>query len=210
MRIELDGVDGGCSEIDPLRRSSAQLNRLVGDARIKSTARRRSAQTIALSSNARARDRWTAGRVCLESQLGEEPLVFAALEARLELPSDLLECGFLVGRILDRLVIHGLLERKLDLISGRHQMLVVVDANERLHARETGALLLGQTAYDLARVTVYAGHQRVTERLVRTALVEVFDDHRFATGETAVQHDDHLVGSHDFAHFRFEYGVWLG
>jgi hypothetical protein len=139
--------------------------------------------------------------VHLEPKLGEEPTVRAGLEASLELFLDDAQHLLLLGRVGHFLRVDGLFERELDAVTSRHQMVVVVHLQEGLHFAVAFTTLLGKTTDDLAGVTVDAGHQSMTERLVRAAFVEVLDDDGFATSETTVHHQDNLGRLHNLHHF---------
>ena len=144
--------------------------------------------------------------VCLEPELGEEPTIDAGLESSfkffLDDLQDLLFLGRIGGQLLDLStgIVGHLFEWEVNVITGGHQMVVVVHLEERLDFGVAFSAFFGHATNDLAGISIDSGDQSVSERFVRASFVKVLDDDSLATGKTTVQDKDDLVGFHDFDH----------
>lgn len=81
-----------------------------------------------------------------------------------------------------------------DSVASGHDVIVVDVLDEGLNARSLQDLLLSHRLRDLERCTVNSGHERVSELVLLSRIIERLDDDRLATGITACEDDHNLAG----------------
>jgi len=106
----------------------------------------------------------------------------------------------LTGILDGVLVEHFFVEGEVQLVSSGHQMVAVVNLDERLDLAPLGLLLLSHSLCDLLRVSLDSYHEGMSVRPVTGSLVLVLDDHGFSASISAIQDQDNLAGLYNTAH----------
>lgn len=103
----------------------------------------------------------------------EEPLVLAAVVLLLQSLLDGLLGLLPLCRLLEGVAGNGALQRlNLESVSGRHQVVVVDDLDERLDLGALGDPVLRHAAGDLRRVALDTGDEGVTEGVRLAAIID--------------------------------------
>jgi len=136
-----------------------------------------------------------------EPELGEEPPVLAGFEAFLQALLGLLEGGDLLILGVEDVGGDGVLEVHVERVSRGHQVLVVDELDEGLHARLLRGLLGRVLLYDLAWVFLYPCNQTVTIGALARALIEGSHYHRLLPCITPLQHYHCFVRLQKLHHF---------
>lgn len=85
-------------------------------------------------------------------------------------------------------------------VAGGHQMIVVQALQERLDLGLLLQLVLAHLLGHLARVPVDAGNERMSEGLLRRAIIGSLHNDSFAAGVTSTKDDYDLALFHNFPH----------
>lgn len=80
-------------------------------------------------------------------------------------------------------------------------MVVVEYLQEGLNLRFFLQLSFAHLFGDFAWIAIDAGHQRVSEGLVRAAVIHCLDDDCLTAGITAAQDNHNFIGFHNLPHF---------
>lgn len=124
--------------------------------------------------------------IILKPKLREEPSVLASPEPLFEPLLGLLSGGHLLVFSLQDIGIDHVLQIDIQRVPRRHQVAVIHQLYERLHARFLRRLFGRVLADHLRRVLRHAGDQAVPVRTVACAVVEGTDDHRLPSGVAAL------------------------
>jgi len=144
-----------------------------------------------------------------EPELGEEPPVLAGFETILEALLGLLEGSDLLVLGVEDVGGDGVLEVHVERVARWHQVLVVDELDEGLHARLLRGLLGGVLLYDLARVLLYPCNQTVTVGALARALIEGSHYHRLLPRVTPLQHYHCFVRLQKLHHFCASFSLSL-
>ena len=128
---------------------------------------------------------------CLETELGEEPLVVAVVDTSLEESVGLADSHTLLGGVSD---IVGDLANGVHAVSGRHAVGVVNDLDKANNLGAVLALLLAHGLGDLEGALFDTSNDAVTVLTLLGALSELLKDDSLLAGKTARGEDNNLSG----------------
>ncbi|KVI07483.1 hypothetical protein Ccrd_014179 [Cynara cardunculus var. scolymus] len=137
-----------------------------------------------------------------KSELREKPTVLSGLETLLQPCFRLLASSHLLVMRLKRIDRDDILEIYVERVPSRHDMVVVHELDECLHARFLRRLLRRILSDHLLRVLGDSGNETVTIGTVTSSVIKLSYDHRFPSGETAVENHHRLVRLQKLHHFR--------